>query len=62
MNILAFAFRTPRALTAMTIALAVVSGFAVPAGAESATPVPPPVVDPASSAATETAVLAGGCF
>ena len=63
MNILAFAFRTPRALTAMTIALAVVSGFAVPAGAESATVVPPPAVDQASSAAaTETAVLAGGCF
>ncbi len=51
-------------LTCGTLILAAVSGLGIwPSAAESAKVVPPPAIDePATQAASEVAVIAGGCF
>jgi len=54
--------RLPLMLSALALAAAAVFCFSPPAAAESAVVVPAPATDAAPSAATETAVLAGGCF
>ncbi|HJW11728.1 MAG TPA: peptide-methionine (S)-S-oxide reductase, partial [Albitalea sp.] len=50
------------ALRLLTLIASALIAACQPAGADSAVTVPPPAVDTSSSAATETAVLAGGCF
>ena len=60
------ALPNPRALPLMLSALALAAAaafcFPPPAAAESAVAVPPPTTDASATTATETAVLAGGCF
>ena len=58
------AFPTRRTTLALVAAFAsAMAAFAGPAGAEEgAYAIPPPAIDEASTATSETAVLAGGCF